>query len=357
MYYFCTYFDHRYLPRGLSFYHSLRHHCPSFQLWVLCMDRACYDILSQLGLSNIRLIALEDFERGDEELLRAKQNRTLIEYYFTCTPSLPLFILNNCPEVDIITYLDADLFFFADPAPIFDEIAHHSIAIIEHRFSKGFCHLEQAGIYNVGWLSFRRDEHASACLRWWRERCLEWCHDRVENGRYADQKYLDNWPTLFQGVVVLRHKGGNLAPWNLANHTTRRVGNCVWVDEQPLIFFHFHGFQHIKDWLYDPGLVQYKVKPSKIIRQSICMPYIRTLLEVQQQISRLSWEISLHSSIRDQIYVPLPQRIVRSMKRILRICKGIFAREYILTSPFMMIRNYAEHWCNADLSAHRSGRE
>jgi len=320
MYYFCTYFDHRYLPRGLALYWSLKYHCPSFRLWVLCMDRACYDILSQLGLSDIHLIALEDFERGDEKLLKAKQNRTPIEYYFTCTPSLLLFILNNYSEVDLITYLDADLFFFADPAPIYDEIANHSIAIIEHRFPPNLRDLEKYGIYNVGWLSFRRDEQAFACLNWWRERCIEWCYDRCEDGRFADQKYLDNWPNLFQCVVVLRHKGANLAPWNLANYTIYADGNRVWVDEQPLIFFHFRGFKQITDWLYNANSWDCKVRLSRVVRRGIYAPYIQTLLDVAPKGS-------LQSSIKGQM---IRSRLPRPIRRLLHVCRGILARDYIL---------------------------
>ena len=63
MNHFCTYFDHCYLPRGLALYQSLKQHCSSFQLWVLCLNQACYDVLSQLNLPDINLIALEDFER------------------------------------------------------------------------------------------------------------------------------------------------------------------------------------------------------------------------------------------------------------------------------------------------------
>jgi hypothetical protein len=322
VYYFCTYFDQHYLPRGLALHQSLRRHCPSFQLWVLCMDRTCYDALSQLGLADVHLIAPEDLERGDEELLRAKQNRTPIEYYFTCTPSLLLFILNNCPEVDIITYLDADLFFFADPAPIYDEIADHSIAIIEHRFPPHLRHLEQKGVYNVGWLSFRRDEHAFTCLHWWRERCVEWCYDRVEDGRFADQKYLDDWPVRFPGVVVLRHKGANLAPWNLANYKIHLDGNHVWVDEQPLIFFHFHGLKQITDWLYDTNLVSYRVGLSEAVRRNIYAPYIRTLTGVASKGF-------LRSSTGGQmIKSRFPQPVGR-LRRLLRVCRGVLARQYI----------------------------
>ncbi|HVP81188.1 MAG TPA: glycosyl transferase [Thermodesulfobacteriota bacterium] len=327
MYYFCTYFDHRYLPKGLALFKSLKQHCSAFRLWVLCMDSMCYEALSQLDFREICLISFEDFERGDEELLRAKRNRTLIEYYFTCTPSLPLYIFNNYPQVDLITYLDADLFFFADPAPIYDEVADHPIAIIEHRFPPNLRYLEQFGIYNVGWLSFRRDEHAFACLRWWRERCLEWCYDRCEDGRFADQKYLDEWPSRFQSAVVLSHKGANLAPWNLGNYCIHQDGNGVWVDEDPLIFFHFHGFKQIVGWVYDPNLAFYKVKLSEGVRRNIVVPYVRALLEMRQQVSPLLEKVSLQGNMRAEVQSP-PH--VALLSGLLRICKGFLAREYIV---------------------------
>ena len=94
MHYFCTYFDHNYLPLGLTLYRSLKQHSPEFKLWVLCLSSTCYDVLKQLDLPDINLISLNEFERGDEALLGAKQNRRLIEYYFTCSPSLPLLIMN-----------------------------------------------------------------------------------------------------------------------------------------------------------------------------------------------------------------------------------------------------------------------
>lgn len=287
MYYFCTYFDHRYLSRGLALYRSLKDHCPSFRLWVLCMDQVCHDILSQMDLPDVYLIALEDFERGDEKLLGAKQNRAPIEYYFTCTPSLLLFILNNCPEVDIITYLDADLFFFTDPAPIYYELADQSIAIIEHRFPPNLRNLERWGIYNVGWLSFRRDEHALACLRWWRERCNEWCYDRCEDNRFADQKYLDDWPVRFQQVVVIQHKGAGLAPWNWMNYDISIQSESATADGQPLIFYHFHGLKILNRWLYDPELSRYGTMPSRLRRWFYTL-YIRALKETWRWVQRMA---------------------------------------------------------------------
>lgn len=333
MRYFCTYFDHHYLPRGLALYRSLRRHCPSFQLWVLCMDRASYKVLSQSGLSDIHLVALEDFEKGDDALLRSKQNRTLIEYYFTCTPSLPLYILNNYPGVDSITYLDADLFFFTDPAAIFDEVADYSVAIVEHRFPPYLRGLERFGVYNVGWLSFRRDERALACLQWWRERCIEWCYDTCEDGRFADQKYLDNWPNLFQGVVVVRHKGANLGPWNVGNYRIHWDGNRVWVDEQPLVFFHFHGLKQLNAFVYDPNLVSYGVKHCTIIRRKIYGPYIRMLVEAARQVLPMMPMGSFRGGIRDLMVllpepVHLPRRVLRRIRILSDLCRGLLAGWY-----------------------------
>ena len=122
MYYFCTYFDRHYIDKGLALYHSLVRHCSPFQLWILCMDDDTYHILSEMQLPQVHLIALTEFERDDKLLLQAKANRSLIEYYFTCTPSLPIYILNHIPEVDLITYLDADLYFFSSIEPIYREL-------------------------------------------------------------------------------------------------------------------------------------------------------------------------------------------------------------------------------------------
>ena len=73
------------------------------------------------------------------------------------------------------------------------------------------------GLYNVGWVSVRRRDDGIAALRWWRERCIEWCYDRVEGDRFADQRYLDRLPEMFSGIHVISHLGANLAPWNFAD--------------------------------------------------------------------------------------------------------------------------------------------
>ena len=219
---------------------------------------------------------------GDILLLAAKQNRSRVEYYFTCTPSLPLYILNHWPEVELITYLDADLFFFSDPTSLFDEIGDHSIAIIAHRFPPRMRHLEAHGFYNVGWLTFRRDEQGLQCLQVWRDQCIEWCYDRVEGGRFGDQKYLDDWPRRYTRAVVLQHPGANLAPWNIANYRIRGRHGRLWVDDQPLVFYHFQDVVQVRPWLFRLNLAKYQVKASAIVRRKIYGPYLLMLKKIEQ---------------------------------------------------------------------------
>ncbi|MBC8432915.1 MAG: hypothetical protein H8D96_13475 [Desulfobacterales bacterium] len=295
------------------------------------MDRPCLDILRRLKLPDVYTIALEELEADNKELLDVKKARSRIEYYFTCTPSLPLYILNNWPEVDTITYLDADLFFFADPAPIYREFSGHSIAIIPHRFPPNLRSHERHGIYNVGYLSFKRDPHASTCLQWWKNKCLEWCCDRVENNRYADQKYLDDWPTRFRGVVEIQHKGANLAPWNISNYTISNDKNGVRVDDQPLIFFHFHGFRQINRWLYDPNLAIFKVKPSQTVKQSVVAPYIHALVEVTELVSPELSKPSIPYGIRRQSKnSSLQYRLWKALDSLICLSRTILTKNYIV---------------------------
>jgi hypothetical protein len=306
---FCTYLDHRYLTRGLALAASLRRHCPDVRLWVLCLDDQAHASLSALSLPHVVPISLADFERDDEPLRSAKSNRSLIEYYFTCTPSLPLFVLRHHPEIDIITYVDADLFFFGSPEPLFAEIGDCSIGIIPHRFQDTMRHLEKYGVFNVGWLTFRRDDNGLQCLEWWRERCLDWCFDRLEPGLFADQKYLDDWPARFSGVHVIQHHGANVASWNLRRHQITRSAAGVMVDEQPLIFFHFHHLKRRASWLFETDFHGFDARPCRIVKRDVLSPYLKALAQQARVVARLPGRSEEAAPIRETLQHSEPLRI------------------------------------------------
>lgn len=289
MYYFCTYFDQHYLDKGLALYHSLTMHCSPFRLWILCMDEVSYRILASMQLPQVHLITLPDFEKDYSQVQNAKQNRSLIEYYFTCTPFLPLYVMDHEPEVDIVTYLDADLYFFSSIEPVYQELGDGSVLIIGHRFPPILKNREIFGLYNVGLLSFRRDNNGRACLHWWRDRCIEWCYDRLENGRFADQKYLDEWPDRFAGVVVLQHKGAGLAPWNLANYGYSWKNHELLIDGQPIIVYHFHGIKRMNRWICDTNIIGNKTRLPGMLKKGLYITYLKELNQVHRNLEKYEW--------------------------------------------------------------------
>jgi hypothetical protein len=276
-FHFCTYFDSRYLSRGLALYSSLRRCCSSFELFVLCLTAECHSALESLALPNLTALRLEDLEAYDPELCRVKKQRAEIEYYFTCGPALMAWLLERDPAIEVLTYLDADLYFYQDPKPIFDAFEGFSTLIVPHNFSAGNERERIFGLYNVGWISFRADEDGFACLRWWRRSCLEWCRDVPEEGRYADQKYLEQFPAKFARVQITDHPGINLAPWNIDNYRFV-VGpdKQLFVDDRPVIFFHFHGLRRVTSFLWYTTHV-YGVPPSRKMKAALYAPYLADL--------------------------------------------------------------------------------
>lgn len=244
---FYTICDRVYAARALALYRSLETVCPDFRLRVFCVDDSTKAVFDGLGLPQAVVIDLRDLEAADPELLRKRPTRTNAEYCWTAKASACLYAFQLEPDIAVLTYVDSDLLFFHDPAPLFEELGSGSILIVPHRNPKRLQWWDAWGVYNAGFVAFRRDSVGMSALHWWRERCLEWCYGRLENGNYADQTYLDDWPTRFPGTQVLEHVGGGLAPWNITESSVTGDGVQVQVDGLPLVFFHFATLRLYRD--------------------------------------------------------------------------------------------------------------
>lgn len=275
---FCTSFDHRYVAKGLAMWRSLKAHRPDAVLHVLCMDELCEAVLSGLDLQDVHLHRLAAVEEADPDLLRTKGTRSRTEYYFTITPCFPRHLLRSGLAAARLTYVDADLFFMADPQAIFDDIGSRSIGLIEHRFAPALADRLVYGRFNVGWITFGNDAVGRACLDAWRTACLDWCYDRLEDGRFADQKYLDAWPEQFASVAIVAHPGANLAPWNLGRHSLTASNGQPQADGLPVLFFHAHGFQLTGTTEgHRINLADYAATTTPVLEDAILSPYERLL--------------------------------------------------------------------------------
>ena len=227
---FCTLFDSGYLPQGLALHATLLQHEPQAMLWVLCIDDAAHDALVALALPQVQPLRLSEVETP--ELLAVKPGRSRGEYCWTLTSFLIGHVLKIAPACTRATYLDADLYFLRSPSLLFQELdeSGKSALITEHDYLPQYDESRNSGRFCVQFMPFRNDPAGWKVLGWWQARCLEWCYNRIESGRFGDQMYLDAWPELFKAEVhVLARNEYCQAPWNAGKH-----------DPSQAVFYHMH---------------------------------------------------------------------------------------------------------------------
>lgn len=301
MTHYSTYFDRGYLAPGLALWGSLARHDAAAVLWVLALDDDTAAVLHDLMQPRLRVLKLAELLAADPELAAAQAGRPPNEFIFALTPCLTRHLLRAHPEIGLLTYLDADLFFFADPAPTHRELGDGSVLVVAHRYPAWHDDAARYGRFNVGVLLFRDDANGRACLDWWRARCLESCSLAADGVHYGDQKYLDEWPRRFAGVVESQHPGVNVAPWNWARHHFALPADGVLVDSEPLIVFHFAQFRRVSEHWFDSGQLEYGIMPFRL-RSRLYGEYWSALVEAEAivraicpdgGIARRGWRASL----------------------------------------------------------------
>lgn len=315
---FCTLFDSNYLSRGLAMYQSLARHAGPFLLYVFAFDDAALAALRGLALENVVVVPLAEFE--DRELLRVKPSRSRAEYCWTCTPSTLLWVLEERGH-PVCTYLDADTCFFSSPDPLLAELGASDVIITEHRYSPQHDYSATSGIYNVQFVTARASERGLRVLRWWRDACLDSCELNPAEGKCGDQKYLDDWPQRFEGIHVLQHRGGGLAPWNVQQYVFRAEGERIVGTELrtgsgfDVIFFHFHALKltthgrvHLSGGGYEIGRDAF---------QLLYVPYIRSLDAAGRMLRAHGVSFDPHGRVGDE-RLPLRTRARLALRRMVR---------------------------------------
>lgn len=282
---YCTLFNSNYLSRGMTMITSLLECDNEAFIYVFGLDDEVITFFNNLNSQRIKCIPYLVFET--EQLLNIKKSRTIAEYCWTLTAYTIYYVIKNY-NVSHCTYLDADLYFYSSPAKIFLELSDYSIGIIEHRFPKKLSHLEAHGKYNVQFMYFKNDIDGIKALIWWKEKCFEWCYARLEDGKYGDQLYLNDWVTRFNNVKVISNIGAGMAPWNMLRYSLSYNNNSYQISENgvdlhPLIFFHYHGTKIFKNGF---GVVLNYPANYKVIK-CIFGQYARQVIGQNKLISEL----------------------------------------------------------------------
>jgi len=150
-------------------------------------------------------------------------------------------------------------------------------------------------------MTFKNEENALIALEWWRKSCNEWCYARLEEGRFGDQKYLDDWIHRFKGVHEIKNIGAGIAPWNVQQYSFKfENDNLTGFDgisgvHFSVIFFHFHGLTFFENNIV--SLTNYEYFINEEVKSLFYYPYIKLLNNKKQFIQSINASINSHGSV------------------------------------------------------------
>lgn len=269
---FVTIFNKDFLPQGLNLYDSLNENSKNFFLWVLCVDKETEIVLKSLNKSNLKVISIDDYEN---DLLRnIKRNRTIAEYCWTLTPLAPKIVFKKDENVQRVTYIDADMFFFNSTKIVFEEFENSkkSIMITEHDFDEDHYHKEKkSGKYIVQFIIFKKKTSENVRY-WWEKKCIASCSsEKTSSSVIGDQGYLNDWHVIFENDVhVLKNNNAFRSTWSSKK-----------LEIDKLVGWHFHGLRIINKQIV---LMHTEKNLSEEIINKIYIPYIKNLKKNLDQI-------------------------------------------------------------------------
>ncbi len=276
-----------YAGKVLALCESLRQHCPEIRTHWLVADTRDEELLDELKDSAIdEIMFVDDFSSfGDRAWLF---RHDIIELSTAIKPSVALTLLERT-DCDLLLYFDPDQVVFSPLDDLLDTLRSASAVLTPHLLepygeSKAvqdheICALRN-GIFNLGFLGVRDCSEGRALLRWWNERCREYCWGDWRSGVFTDQKWINFAPVFFPDVSILRSPRFNVAPWNI---NQRRLGGSFdegfLVEGEPLGFYHFTGFdsgahREVIDWYAAGnqavlGLVQWYEQRTRVLTPDV----------------------------------------------------------------------------------------
>ena len=177
---------------------------------------------------------------------------SIIELNTSIKPFAFRYLFDSRPDANLVLYFDPDIGIIAPLAPVEADLEQASIVLTPHiLFPVDFDGLEptenlftQYGIFNLGFLGLKRGKESDELLCWWAKRMEDNCYIRPYEGIFVDQLPMIYAPVFFDKVLIAKHHGYNVGPWNLYERAiTGGHGAYLVNGDWPLIFYHFSSFK------------------------------------------------------------------------------------------------------------------
>lgn len=244
---FCTVISANYLPYAQALHYSLSRFNPEICLQILVSDVIKEDFIPETLDKHCIIHFTEDVcKNGTAKDIFVKYHSEYHNEFRWSMKSVFLRYLIKEKEFEKVIYVDGDIFFFNDYDFLFKELDNSNVLLTPHWRSINpdldevhFKILFREGMYNAGFLAINSD--GVPAMEWVAKVCLYSCAKGSFEGQYFDQVYLDALPIYFDKVKIVKHRGCNVAIWNMVEceRVVQNDGSVLINNEYPVIFIHF----------------------------------------------------------------------------------------------------------------------
>lgn len=206
------------------------------------------DLLPAYPMLEVAALNIPDFAgmcaRYDITELNTAVKPFFIEHFF-----------QSSPRPDAVIYFDPDIIVFQPLTRLANALETNSLVLTPHTIAPSPDwetpneqeHLN-TGIFNLGFIGLRNDPTARQFVAWWQQRLIYECRIDLCEGLFVDQHWVNFAPIYYDNVLIEKHKGYNVAYWNIHERTLIEQGDHWFVQDPaggervPLQFFHYSGY-------------------------------------------------------------------------------------------------------------------
>jgi hypothetical protein len=238
--------SNNYLAQAIVLGNSVKAKCPHHTFLIILVD----ELNTEIKYNEIpfEVLPIHIIEPQIQSLV-LKYN--IIELNTSVKPGVIEYLFKE-RMADRVIYLDPDIKIYDDLTDLEEKLQQHTIVLTPHIFTPipldgktpGENSFLNFGLYNLGFIGLSASDETDKFISWWKERTYKQGYNKVEDGIFVDQLYINLVPIFFKGVHILNHMGYNMAPWNLHERYLSQKDNVYWINEKDRLgFFHFSAFK------------------------------------------------------------------------------------------------------------------
>lgn len=310
----------------------LKHH-PDFDFTIFLVDHLS-TLVDYSAFTNVSLVEIASICPFTDEL---SLRYNIIELNTAVKPAAFLNLIEK--GYSTLIYLDPDLKIYSRFIEVEDALLTNNIIVTPH-----FCSpiddgkypseidFTLFGLYNLGFLAVKNSAETVSFLEWWHNRLMKYGYIKPEKGMFTDQLWVNYGPLFFDGFFILKHRGYNVANWNLYERDLTAEDKIITVNKKDeLRFIHYSHYVFTDPYRISKSSNRHSIEEFPFLKVLIT-DYQKMLVENHQAeygsitpVYKQIYENQKNKEAQERIAnlpkLSLPRLIVNKMKSLINTYK------------------------------------